>query len=128
MTENGPEALTPIKIPQVTSSEFSFQKWAFPVHFDRVNISQFAPGFILPVPVKLDPSVQEAWGAPEFIIFEAIVTSTHEIEQLGEGCPCSSEQEIKRISEIIREKNETSPYVVVASWEGRLCHRDAFHA
>jgi len=85
------------------------------------KLFQLRPNSITAVVQRLAPETQKKWQVPEFLVFQARITPTFGIEQMGSGYPCKDEATAKEISELIKAKNQAVPHVGLASWRGGFC-------
>lgn len=102
-------------------------KWS--VQIPRQEVLKLKPGQLTAFQLTLNEDHQKRYGYPKFIVFQARVTPTFEIEQTGSGIPCSTEEKVKEIKELIEAKNDPSPTVTLVSWAGgftlgAMSHRD----
>jgi hypothetical protein len=86
--------------------------------FGRDEIFKLKPGTVVGVVAKSDPKNQLAFNVPEFVVFQARVTPTFEVEQVGSGFPCKDEAKAKEIYQVIVAKNSAVPHVVMFNWDG----------
>jgi hypothetical protein len=102
----------------VVRCKFQYHKLGFVHMMPREKLFQLRPNSIAAVVQRLPTEIQKKWQVPEFIVFQARITPTFGLEQMGSGYPCKDEAQVKEISELIKAKNQAVPHIGLASWRG----------
>jgi hypothetical protein len=101
-------------------AEFKIHDMVMRINYSREHFSKLPAGSIVGVCAKPDKPIVQFGISYPFFVFAARVTSDFGLEQLGEGCPCVDEAQMKRAMDSIQAKSQKVPHVGLVSWPGHF--------